>query len=497
MTSSKGTQMRLKTLAKISLGLLLAWGPAAQAEVAGRVLVAVGDTSATRAGKEIRLAAGTVVETGDTLSVGDASNLQVRFTDEAIMALRSNTTMRIDDYAFTNKAESDKSIFSLLKGGLRTITGLIGRNSRSNYAVKAETSTIGIRGTHFNIVHCNNDCRNADGSTGQNGTFGGVTDGRIFVANNAGEREFGRNEFFFVSSRDALPAGLIAPPSFLRDRLEGQAKSKGKDKGAGEGGETAQTSTNTSTTTQLAVTSPPVVPADTYIPGNDPGLAQSVLISWVAAWGNYPYYYPSIGSESTGAFSESVSTSEFAAVTSYLANYEHTYTTQEAIDRVAAGNVHWGVVPMAGTTGDHWAYGEPLAALPSSGIYTFTRIGGTTPKNNEGMSGAYTGGGNFVLDFTANTVAGNISYYVPGPTGSGASFVDYTVQIAGSITGSAGTTTVTSCAPTSGSCANAVATSDGTGFGNPVKGLAIGVATYAQINTVPQTSATVQVYKKY
>jgi len=491
MTSSKGTQMR-KTLAKISLGLLLAWGATAQAEVAGRVLVAVGDTSATRAGKDIRLAAGTMIETGDTLNVGEASNLQVRFTDEAIMALRPNTTMRIDDYAFTNKTESDKSIFSLLKGGLRTITGLIGRNSRSNYAVKAETSTIGIRGTHFNIVHCNNDCRNADGSTGRNGTFGGVTDGRISVTNNAGEREFGRDEFFFVSSRDALPAGLIAPPSFLRDRLEGQAKSKGKDKGTGEGGDTAQTSTNTATTTQLAVAPPQIVPANPYIPGNDPGLAQSVLLSWTAAWGYASGGYWEIGSEGTGPLSESVSASEFAAVTSYLSAYEHSYTPQENIDRIAAGNVHWGVVPFAGGTGDHWAYGEPLAALPTSGIYTFTHIGGTTPKNNEGMSGAYTGGGDFVLNFTANTVSGTINYTVPQPSILGVGNVAYSVGISGSITGSGGTTTV-SC----GSCANAVATSDGTGFGNPVKGLAMGVATYAEISGYAQTTATVQVYKKY
>ncbi|MBU1645167.1 MAG: FecR family protein [Gammaproteobacteria bacterium] len=456
--------------------------------MAGRVLVAVGDATALRAGSEIRLVAGTPVETGDTLRVGDASNLQVRFTDEAIMALRPNTTMRIDDYAFTRKAESDKSIFSLLKGGLRTITGFIGRNSRENYAVKAETSTIGIRGTHFNIVHCNNDCRNPDGSIGQNGTFGGVTDGRIAVTNNAGEREFGKNEFFFVASRDALPAGLIAPPSFLRDRLEGQAKSKGKGKDGGEGGDTAQASGNTSTTTQLAVAPQPVIVDKPYV--IDPVINQSVLVSWAAAGADY-LSPGGIWSDGTGPLSESFTATQFNVATSVLASYEHTYTTQEAIDRVAAGNVHWGVIPVAGTPGEHWAYGEGMTVLPTTGTYLFNRIGGTTPKNNEGYSASSLNTPAFELNFTANTVTGSIGYTIPRPQLAGGANVDYLVSISGSITGSAGTTTV-SCTP---ACPTGVATSDGTGFGSPAKGLAIGVATYAEFGGYPQTTATVQVYK--
>lgn len=285
--------MKLAILTKVSLGILLAWGASAHAEVAGRVLVSVGDTSAVRAGKEIKLAAGTPIETGDTLRVGDVSNLQVRFTDEAIMALRSNTTMRIDDYAFANKAESDKSVFSLLKGGLRTITGIIGRNSRSNYAVKAETSTIGIRGTHFNIVHCSNDCRNTDGSAGQNGTFGAVTDGRISVTNKAGEREFGKSEFFFVASQDALPQGLIAPPGFLRDRLDGQAKTKGKDKAqtAAGGAEGATPSANTAGATQPAMTTnAPVLLTQSvteFVPADQPKVTELTIsdYTWIPDFG--------------------------------------------------------------------------------------------------------------------------------------------------------------------------------------------------------------------
>jgi hypothetical protein len=479
--------MQRMKLAKVSLSLLLAWAAVAQAEVAGRVLVAVGDTAAVRGGAEIRLVAGTPIETGDLLRVGDASNLQVRFTDEAIMALRPNSTVRIDDYAFTNKADSDKSIFSLIKGGLRTITGIIGRSSRQNYSVKTETSTIGIRGTHFNLVQCAGDCRNPDGAVAPNGTFGGVSDGRIAVSNNAGEREFGKNEFFFVASRDALPAGLLAPPPFLRDRLEGQVKSKGKTKGSGEGSETAQTTNNTSTTTQPTVATPPlVVVTQPFKPGDQPAVSQTALVSWVAAGGDLNYTF----AEGTGKFAQTISTADFNAEIAKRAAYQQGYSE-------VAGKVHWGVIPIAGSTGEHWAYGDPIGSLPSSGIATFTRIGGTTPTNNEGMAGTYdtinAAGSStpITINFGAQTISGTIAYSVPAPTGAGGGNVAYAVTISGSISGNSGTTSA--ACNYGGGCSGATATSAGSGFAN---GVAMGVATKATVNSFAQTSATVQVYQK-
>lgn len=60
---------------------------------------------------------------------------------------------RVDDYQYSGKADGEeKGFFSLLKGGLRTITGLVGRVNRDRYKVTTGVATIGIRGTGYNAV---------------------------------------------------------------------------------------------------------------------------------------------------------------------------------------------------------------------------------------------------------------------------------------------------------------------------------------------------------
>ena len=289
-------------LSIIFAALLSALGSSvAHAAPAGRVLVAVGDTVALRNGVEIKLARGDAVQSGDTLRVGEASNMQVRFTDEGIAALRSNSVLRIDDYQFEDKAGAGKSFLSLVKGGMRAITGLIGHKNRDNYAVRAVTATIGVRGTNFVLAQCNNDCFNKDGSKADNGLFGGVTEGRIAVSNQAGEKEFGRNEFFHVSSSEALPKPLLAPPSFLRDQLEGQAKSKeskpSADTGIASAGESGGTVAAAPAPATSEVTQP-VLQTVQFVPAQQDVVQTNLGVST----GSYSYSY-TLATANAGIFS--------------------------------------------------------------------------------------------------------------------------------------------------------------------------------------------------
>ncbi len=182
------------------------------------MLVAVGDVTIARGVQKIAAGAGTEVRIGDTVELGPQSSAQIRFTDESIVALRSGTAFRISEYAFQGHApEEQRAFFDLLKGGLRTVTGIIGRTRQDRYGVVTPTATIGIRGTHYTLVHCDNDCDRPGARSVSNGTYGSVVDGRIAVSNKAGETVFGSDQFFFVAS-DATPAQrLIGPPELLKE----------------------------------------------------------------------------------------------------------------------------------------------------------------------------------------------------------------------------------------------------------------------------------------
>src|SRR5882762_8326070 len=218
--------------------LALLSAPGLASAQAGRFLLAVGDVVVARGQAEIRAATGTPVRSGDTIRVGPASNAQIRLADESIVGLRPGTIFRLDEFAYSGQGDgNERSLFTLLKGGFRTVTGAIGRlHSRERYAVRTPTATIGIRGTHYTVVHCDNDCGGVDRGSISNGTYGGVTDGRIEVVNQTGEHEFAANTFFYVATASTAPQNLIAPPNFLYDRLEGQARSRGN-----QGNESSET----------------------------------------------------------------------------------------------------------------------------------------------------------------------------------------------------------------------------------------------------------------
>lgn len=221
------------------LAALLAPWSAALAAPAGRVLAATGEVSALRAGVTVKLARDATVESGDTIRTGENSNAQLRFTDGSIVALRPDSQFVIEGYSFRAAdpaAPQDRGVFSLIKGGLRTITGLIGKQDRNDYLMKTPTATVGIRGTHYALVLCQQNCRHADGSLSRDGLYGNVLEHSIVLKNAAQEREFGKDEVFYVADAQTPPEKLLAPPSFLRDRLDGQARTRqsGQSSSAGQ-----------------------------------------------------------------------------------------------------------------------------------------------------------------------------------------------------------------------------------------------------------------------
>lgn len=127
----------------------VAWAAEVAADivfVTGTVMIQGGDGSLRPAGKGAELRSGEII---DTTPDGRA---QMRFRDGATMSLQPATRFRVDDYRFSGAAAAnadDKGFFSLLKGGFRTISGLIGKVRREQYRVSTSVATIGIRGTGY------------------------------------------------------------------------------------------------------------------------------------------------------------------------------------------------------------------------------------------------------------------------------------------------------------------------------------------------------------
>ncbi|MEI6617384.1 MAG: FecR domain-containing protein, partial [Cyanobium sp. ELA507] len=124
----------------------------AQAQSAGQVINVSGPLFAVKAdGARRVLAVGSSVDPGDTLITEEKTYARVKFTDQGEVTLRPGTQLKVEAYAFTQEApKQDNVAFSLFKGALRSVTGLIGkRGNQDAYKMQTTTATIGIRGTQF------------------------------------------------------------------------------------------------------------------------------------------------------------------------------------------------------------------------------------------------------------------------------------------------------------------------------------------------------------
>jgi hypothetical protein len=83
----------------------------------------------------------------DIVNTGAESLAQLRMDDGALIALKAQTQLKIEEYRF-NRGEESAVVMELISGGLRTITGQI-KGNNANYKLKTPVGSIGIRGTHY------------------------------------------------------------------------------------------------------------------------------------------------------------------------------------------------------------------------------------------------------------------------------------------------------------------------------------------------------------
>lgn len=194
----------------LSLLPLSAW-----AGVAGQVANLSGVLTVKRADGTTRLlAVRSEVMEGDLLITAADTYARIKMVDRAEVVLRPNSQLKVESYSYAEgRPEADNVLIGLLKGGMRALSGLIGKRNRDAVGFKTPTATIGIRGTDFGALFCNNDCSglaNASGQIPPNGLHVDVTDGAIVVQTLAGQQGFTAGQFGFVQNTNSVP--VIIPP---------------------------------------------------------------------------------------------------------------------------------------------------------------------------------------------------------------------------------------------------------------------------------------------
>ncbi|MDM4769330.1 hypothetical protein [Solimonas sp. SE-A11] len=269
--------MRMKLSGALAaLGLLLAVPQAWAAVAAGEVALITGRGTATHpATGGIRdLGKGAQVFPGEIISSAVNSYVNIKFADGSYILLRPNTRFQIEEFELaaatpppaaekpavpakapaapaakpatpaaaakpaapatastaapaTQQAAAgpgSRAFFKLLKGGFRAVSGLIGKVDRNDYRVTTPVATIGIRGTDYLLVLCDEKCSTdpvisdsvPEGARIEGGLVVGVVSGGVAVLNNAGKEASLTENQYLINLPDGTQIMLPFEPRFLR-----------------------------------------------------------------------------------------------------------------------------------------------------------------------------------------------------------------------------------------------------------------------------------------
>lgn len=190
---------------------LLATSPWSLAVDAGTANFVFGDvTVRSTNGNNVPLKKGGSVQSGDDILTSTGAQAQIRFSDGGMVAIQPNSQFKLASYADNKDTKTDSFLVELAKGGMRAITGLIGKRNHDNYKVITSTATIGIRGSSFLISY------NTDGSVAVN-----AEQDAIVVCTNTGCTGLTAGETVVVKDKNQDPArttqrttseGSVPPP---------------------------------------------------------------------------------------------------------------------------------------------------------------------------------------------------------------------------------------------------------------------------------------------
>lgn len=397
----------LLTPKRIALLIAALYAPTSLASMAARVEFSTGDPVLRGSdGKE------RPVRKGDTLASGERiltrnGRVQLAFTDGAFVSLQPETDFGIEQYEFKGKTDgTEKGFFSMLKGSLRTITGMIGRGRRDAYRIQTPTATIGIRGT-----------------------------GGLIQVSNAGTYIFGTSGIWTLSNGLGtinIPSGT---PGFASSSGNTPPQTGGTTPSAPPPGAGAAGTGSSGTTAGTGTTETPTYVSANQTTSSGTSAAVGSITPILTGGAGYGVLHVSsidgsdnVVTSSTTAFTAGSTLSSFTdAATPPVTVTQGTTTVAES---GTDGIIGWGrwtngtyqasnPSTLSSQQGLHYITGIPTASMPTTGTASYSFVAATSPTGGTSTA-AWTPGtfsfGSFSVDFASAQASLSFGVNINGNT---------------------------------------------------------------------------------
>lgn len=218
--------MDIKWLARrVSLVILAFSCSGALAAGAGTVTHLSGTLSVQRVDGSVRiLSQKSEVIPGDVLTTQRDSYAQINFTDGSSLTMRPNTQVKVEQYNFVqDRPQEDSSFLRLIKGGLRTVTGLVGkRGNQDAYKIGTSAATIGIRGSSGDTI--DNTTGGCEGVTPgceklPAGVYHATYTGSYIMQNEGGSQIISEGQYGIAADLKTQPVILLGDPGLNAGQL--------------------------------------------------------------------------------------------------------------------------------------------------------------------------------------------------------------------------------------------------------------------------------------
>lgn len=178
---------------------------------AGQVLFVSGGAERVAASGTVSpLGQGDPVFEGDLLRTAPGGHVQLQMRDEGLLALRPATELRLKRYS------DGRAVLEIVKGTLRSITGVFGRRDRARYRLEGRNVVLGIRGTDH------------EATQRDEGFYDRVTEGGTYLSQEKGRVDVAPGRTGFAPARaDGTPTLLPRTPEFMFASLPPAAKHAG------------------------------------------------------------------------------------------------------------------------------------------------------------------------------------------------------------------------------------------------------------------------------